>query len=204
MPRTHETNFGRCCGWRSSRDRIRGAASPIVHPGGTRRGRDAGAAAPRLDIGRSGLRDLGRAQRGDAWLRQGAHAHGVERRAGRCREHTRRTSADAAGGVRAEIGYAERRRRSFILVALAVVVTQALPLHAWISAGVVFGTWVGHSAVTRGYDKVLMHMASSDALDDAENTRDELRQMLRVAFEPRSDTRSGVADRSSWWHSPWS
>lgn len=34
---------------------------------------------------------------------------------------------------------AERRRRSFIVVSVAVVVAQALPLNGWIAGGLVFG-----------------------------------------------------------------
>jgi hypothetical protein len=81
-------------------------------------------------------------------------------------------------------GDAERRRRSFVVVSIAVVVTQALPLNGWIAGGLVLGLWVTLNAVVRGYDKVLMRMASSDALENVEDTRDELRQILRVALEP--------------------
>lgn len=79
---------------------------------------------------------------------------------------------------------AERRRRSVVVVAIAVVAAQVLPLNGWIAGGLVFGLWVTLNAAARGYDKVLMRMTASDALDHAEDTRSELRQMLRVALEP--------------------
>jgi len=79
---------------------------------------------------------------------------------------------------------AERRRRSFFVVSIAVVVAQALPLNGWIAGGLIFGLWVTLNAVARGYDKVLMRMTASDALENAEETWGELRQILRVALEP--------------------
>src|SRR4051812_38240824 len=79
---------------------------------------------------------------------------------------------------------AERRRRSFVVVSIAVVVAQALPLNGWIAGTLIFGLWVTLNAVARGYDKVLIRLAASDELENAQDTWDELRQLLRVALEP--------------------
>lgn len=51
------------------------------------------------------------------------------------------------------------------------------------------------SAVARGYDKVLIRMAASDVLENAKDTRDELRQILRVALEPSKTNPL----RGRWW-----
>lgn len=102
-------------------------------------------------------------------------------RPGQPPEHSKDLWMGVVGQRRAD---SERRRRSFIVVCIAVVVAQALPLNGWIAGGLVCGLWVTLNAVVRGYDKVLMRMTASDELQNVEGTQDELRQMLQVALEP--------------------
>jgi hypothetical protein len=87
---------------------------------------------------------------------------------------------------------AARRRRSFVVVSIAVVVAQVLPLNGWVAGVLVLGVWVTLDGVTRGYDKLLVKAAASDELAGAQDTRDELWQVLRIALEPmRTNPLSG-------------
>lgn len=96
-------------------------------------------------------------------------------------EHAKDLWMGIVGQRRAD---AARRRRSFVVVAVAVVVAQALSFNGWIAGGLVFGLWVTLNGFVRAYDKVLFQMVASDALEKAGDTRDELREILRIALEP--------------------
>lgn len=101
-------------------------------------------------------------------------------RAGQPPEHAKDLWMGIVGQRRAD---AERRRRSFVVVSIAVVAAQALPLNGWVAGVFVFGLWATLGAVARGYDKLLMKL-TSDELEKATDTREELWQMLQIVLEP--------------------
>jgi hypothetical protein len=80
-------------------------------------------------------------------------------------------------------GDAERRLRSFVVVSVTAVLVQVLPLNGWVAGGLVLGAWVALDLAARAYEKVLVGMFS-DGLDDVGSTRDEIKRLFQIAFEP--------------------